>query len=189
MSLEANTEMLVLSCWLLLSTLGWEQIVWYVSCDSLCSHSSLSSPPTLRMLCVSPAYIDQVDIATQGWFIGLMCAIALIILILLIVCFIKRSRGGKYPGKVWHTVSHPSKVETFALIGTTSIEWQLRWCHWDISPTKLPFKSFLLNETQCVLTQKHMGLMVQLSWYTVNTAFQEVRIMNGMHRFSYTETV
>ncbi|XP_034551040.1 neurofascin homolog (chicken) a [Notolabrus celidotus] len=44
-----------------------------------------------------PAYIDQVDIATQGWFIGLMCAIALIILILLIVCFIKRSRGGKYP--------------------------------------------------------------------------------------------
>uniref|UniRef100_A0AAQ5YZ75 Neural cell adhesion molecule L1 n=1 Tax=Amphiprion ocellaris TaxID=80972 RepID=A0AAQ5YZ75_AMPOC len=36
-------------------------------------------------------------IATQGWFIGLMCAIALIILILLIVCFIKRSRGGKYP--------------------------------------------------------------------------------------------
>uniref|UniRef100_A0AAV2MLQ4 Neurofascin/L1/NrCAM C-terminal domain-containing protein n=1 Tax=Knipowitschia caucasica TaxID=637954 RepID=A0AAV2MLQ4_KNICA len=44
-----------------------------------------------------PAYMDQVDIATQGWFIGLMCAIALIILILLIVCFIKRSRGGKYP--------------------------------------------------------------------------------------------
>uniref|UniRef100_A0A7N8XR74 Neural cell adhesion molecule L1 n=1 Tax=Mastacembelus armatus TaxID=205130 RepID=A0A7N8XR74_9TELE len=43
------------------------------------------------------SYIDQVDIATQGWFIGLMCAIALIILILLIVCFIKRSRGGKYP--------------------------------------------------------------------------------------------
>uniref|UniRef100_A0A3P8XFB3 Neural cell adhesion molecule L1 n=1 Tax=Esox lucius TaxID=8010 RepID=A0A3P8XFB3_ESOLU len=44
------------------------------------------------------AYIkDHVDIATQGWFIGLMCAIALIILILLIVCFIKRSRGGKYP--------------------------------------------------------------------------------------------
>ncbi|XP_062402310.1 neurofascin homolog (chicken) a isoform X3 [Sardina pilchardus] len=40
---------------------------------------------------------DSVDIATQGWFIGLMCAIALIVLILLIVCFIKRSRGGKYP--------------------------------------------------------------------------------------------
>ncbi|XP_058859581.1 neurofascin-like isoform X14 [Acipenser ruthenus] len=46
----------------------------------------------------SAAYTkDQVDIATQGWFIGLMCAIALLVLILLIVCFIKRSRGGKYP--------------------------------------------------------------------------------------------
>ncbi|XP_077190801.1 neurofascin isoform X11 [Paroedura picta] len=40
---------------------------------------------------------SQGDIATQGWFIGLMCAIALLVLILLIVCFIKRSRGGKYP--------------------------------------------------------------------------------------------
>ncbi|XP_061218787.1 neurofascin isoform X7 [Neopsephotus bourkii] len=46
----------------------------------------------------SSAYTkNQVDIATQGWFIGLMCAIALLVLILLIVCFIKRSRGGKYP--------------------------------------------------------------------------------------------
>nr|XP_046237307.1 neurofascin homolog (chicken) a isoform X3 [Scatophagus argus] len=57
--------------------------------------NSISSKPfTFK---TKPAYIDQVDIATQGWFIGLMCAIALIILILLIVCFIKRSRGGKYP--------------------------------------------------------------------------------------------
>eukprot|EP00063_Salmo_salar_P006421 XP_013981256.1 PREDICTED: neuronal cell adhesion molecule-like isoform X10 [Salmo salar] len=41
----------------------------------------------------------QVDIATQGWFIGLMCAIALLILVLLIICFIKRNKGGKYPVK------------------------------------------------------------------------------------------
>lgn len=48
-----------------------------------------------------PAYTNnQADIATQGWFIGLMCAIALLVLILLIVCFIKRSRGGKYPGEM-----------------------------------------------------------------------------------------
>ncbi|XP_069897810.1 neurofascin isoform X5 [Dipodomys merriami] len=46
----------------------------------------------------STAYTNNhTDIATQGWFIGLMCAIALLVLILLIVCFIKRSRGGKYP--------------------------------------------------------------------------------------------
>ncbi|XP_069489233.1 neurofascin isoform X11 [Ambystoma mexicanum] len=47
---------------------------------------------------VNEAYTkNQVDIATQGWFIGLMCAVALLVLILLIVCFIRRSRGGKYP--------------------------------------------------------------------------------------------
>ncbi|XP_073798522.1 neuronal cell adhesion molecule isoform X16 [Danio rerio] len=61
-----------------------------------------SGPPltqeTLTVLdraLVSP----QVDIATQGWFIGLMSAIALLILILLIICFIKRNKGGKYPVK------------------------------------------------------------------------------------------
>uniref|UniRef100_A0A671NPX8 Neurofascin-like n=1 Tax=Sinocyclocheilus anshuiensis TaxID=1608454 RepID=A0A671NPX8_9TELE len=56
------------------------------------------SPPRLTV-CVwlLTAYKEQEDIATQGWFIGLMCAVALLVLILLIVCFIKRSRGGKYP--------------------------------------------------------------------------------------------
>lgn len=53
------------------------------------------------IICPCTVYAqDQVDITTQGWFIGIMCAVALIVLILLIVCFIKRSRGGKYPGTV-----------------------------------------------------------------------------------------
>uniref|UniRef100_A0A8C3VFN0 Neurofascin n=1 Tax=Catharus ustulatus TaxID=91951 RepID=A0A8C3VFN0_CATUS len=70
-------------------------------------NSPNSSSSTSSVLCSVPqecfpgfpaAYTkNQVDIATQGWFIGLMCAIALLVLILLIVCFIKRSRGGKYP--------------------------------------------------------------------------------------------
>uniref|UniRef100_A0A7N5JR71 Neurofascin n=1 Tax=Ailuropoda melanoleuca TaxID=9646 RepID=A0A7N5JR71_AILME len=57
-------------------------------------------PPTTTSGTKMPesAYTNsQADIATQGWFIGLMCAIALLVLILLVVCFIKRSRGGKYP--------------------------------------------------------------------------------------------
>ncbi|XP_035851871.1 neuronal cell adhesion molecule a isoform X10 [Sander lucioperca] len=53
--------------------------------------------PTVEMGKAVPS--RQVDIATQGWFIGLMCAIALLILVLLIVCFIKRNKGGKYPVK------------------------------------------------------------------------------------------
>ncbi|XP_037624294.1 neuronal cell adhesion molecule-like isoform X4 [Sebastes umbrosus] len=59
-------------------------------------------PPHLsdELLVEVPAVASrQVDIATQGWFIGLMCAIALLILILLIICFIQRNKGGKYPVK------------------------------------------------------------------------------------------
>ncbi|XP_069384397.1 neuronal cell adhesion molecule-like isoform X3 [Paralichthys olivaceus] len=53
-----------------------------------------------ELLVTVPAVASrQVDIATQGWFIGLMCAIALLILILLIICFIQRNKGGKYPVK------------------------------------------------------------------------------------------
>lgn len=39
-------------------------------------------------------------ISTQGWFIGLMCAVAALTLTLLTVCFVKRNRGGKYSGNV-----------------------------------------------------------------------------------------
>nr|XP_020858647.1 neurofascin isoform X2 [Phascolarctos cinereus] len=56
-----------------------------------------SPPTTVTKIQDTASTKNQVDIATQGWFIGLMCAIALLVLILLIVCFIKRSRGGKYP--------------------------------------------------------------------------------------------
>nr|XP_043880085.1 neural cell adhesion molecule L1-like protein isoform X2 [Solea senegalensis] len=38
-------------------------------------------------------------ISTQGWFIGLMSAIALLILIVLIACFVNRNKGGKYSVK------------------------------------------------------------------------------------------
>uniref|UniRef100_A0A8C0C9J3 Neurofascin n=1 Tax=Balaenoptera musculus TaxID=9771 RepID=A0A8C0C9J3_BALMU len=56
------------------------------------------SPAPPNQAAPTAAYTNnQADIATQGWFIGLMCAVALLVLILLIVCFIKRSRGGKYP--------------------------------------------------------------------------------------------
>ncbi|XP_051543963.1 neuronal cell adhesion molecule-like isoform X1 [Myxocyprinus asiaticus] len=63
-------------------------------------HSGATVHSTEELLITVPAMTNkQVDIATQGWFIGLMCAIALLILVLLIVCFIKRNKGGKYPVK------------------------------------------------------------------------------------------
>ncbi|XP_019911974.3 neuronal cell adhesion molecule a isoform X4 [Esox lucius] len=63
-------------------------------------HSEMTIHSTEELLITLPAMPNkQVDLATQGWFIGLMCAIALLILVLLIVCFIKRNKGGKYPVK------------------------------------------------------------------------------------------
>ncbi|XP_072552144.1 neural cell adhesion molecule L1.1 isoform X2 [Salminus brasiliensis] len=60
----------------------------------------------------------QNGFASQGWFIGLISAVVLLLLILLILCFIKRSRGGKYSvkdkeeGQV-DSEARPMKDETF----------------------------------------------------------------------------
>ncbi|KAM5148419.1 neural cell adhesion molecule L1-like protein isoform 2-T2 [Mantella aurantiaca] len=39
------------------------------------------------------------SLSSQGWFIGLMCAVALLTLLMLVACFVQRNRGGKYAGK------------------------------------------------------------------------------------------
>ncbi|XP_062853619.1 neural cell adhesion molecule L1-like protein [Trichomycterus rosablanca] len=38
-------------------------------------------------------------ISNQGWFIGLMCAVTLLTLIILVACFVNRNKGGKYSVK------------------------------------------------------------------------------------------
>uniref|UniRef100_A0A8C4NH49 L1 cell adhesion molecule n=1 Tax=Eptatretus burgeri TaxID=7764 RepID=A0A8C4NH49_EPTBU len=60
-----------------------------------------------------------IDIPQQTWFIGVMCAVALLILLLLVVCFIRRNRGGKYPVKEKENAhpdpeSQPMKEETYS---------------------------------------------------------------------------
>uniref|UniRef100_G3U3P5 Neural cell adhesion molecule L1-like protein n=1 Tax=Loxodonta africana TaxID=9785 RepID=G3U3P5_LOXAF len=52
------------------------------------------------------------DISTQGWFIGLMCAIALLTLILLTVCFVRRNKGGKYSVKEKEDLHPDSEVQS-----------------------------------------------------------------------------
>ncbi|KAI9530768.1 Neural cell adhesion molecule L1 [Dissostichus eleginoides] len=56
--------------------------------------------------------------APQGWLIGVVCALLLLLLILLILCFIKRSKGGKYSVKdkeegPMDSEARPMKDETF----------------------------------------------------------------------------
>uniref|UniRef100_A0A8B9J9D2 Cell adhesion molecule L1-like b n=1 Tax=Astyanax mexicanus TaxID=7994 RepID=A0A8B9J9D2_ASTMX len=43
--------------------------------------------------------VPEARISNQGWFIGLMCAVALLTLIVLIACFVNRNKGGKYSVK------------------------------------------------------------------------------------------
>lgn len=43
-----------------------------------------------------PIITPKENVATAGWFIGMMLAIAILLLVLIIVCIIKRNRGGKY---------------------------------------------------------------------------------------------
>ncbi|XP_070696002.1 cell adhesion molecule L1-like a isoform X2 [Pempheris klunzingeri] len=39
------------------------------------------------------------DFSTQGWVIGTMCAVALLTLVALVACFVRRNKGGKYAVK------------------------------------------------------------------------------------------
>uniref|UniRef100_A0A672IHB4 L1 cell adhesion molecule, paralog a n=1 Tax=Salarias fasciatus TaxID=181472 RepID=A0A672IHB4_SALFA len=70
------------------------------------------------LLCCEEVTEVQPSFATQGWFIGVVSAIVLLLLILLILCFIKRSKGGKYSVKdkedgPMDSEARPMKDETF----------------------------------------------------------------------------
>ncbi|XP_071331982.1 cell adhesion molecule L1-like a isoform X4 [Trachinotus anak] len=41
---------------------------------------------------------QQSDFSTRGWVIGTMCAVALLTLVALMACFVRRNKGGKYAG-------------------------------------------------------------------------------------------
>ncbi|XP_015261099.1 PREDICTED: neural cell adhesion molecule L1, partial [Gekko japonicus] len=61
---------------------------------------------------------QQAGFASQGWFIGFVSAIVLLILVLVLLCFIKRSKGGKYSVKDKEDTqvdseARPMKDETF----------------------------------------------------------------------------
>ncbi|XP_075951912.1 neural cell adhesion molecule L1-like protein [Anarhichas minor] len=61
--------------------------------------STPKSPVTKRTRSTIGLASVHRGISTQGWFIGLMCAIALLTLIVLIACFVNRNKGGKYSVK------------------------------------------------------------------------------------------
>uniref|UniRef100_A0A4W5NNW1 protein-tyrosine-phosphatase n=1 Tax=Hucho hucho TaxID=62062 RepID=A0A4W5NNW1_9TELE len=62
-----------------------------VGCGPQVSEESTTTPVARKS--------HRPGISTQGWFIGLMCAVALLTLIVLIACFVNRNKGGKYAVK------------------------------------------------------------------------------------------
>jgi uncharacterized Tic20 family protein len=110
---------------------GWKSIrgsrvelinkeVWSLSLSLSLSflHSLVSVSVSLTLsVSVSPELRGvEGDFATQGWFIGLISAVVLLLLLLLVLCFIKRSKGGKYAGKcpLWDVSVCPSVYCTFS---------------------------------------------------------------------------
>uniref|UniRef100_A0A6Q2XG25 Neural cell adhesion molecule L1 n=1 Tax=Esox lucius TaxID=8010 RepID=A0A6Q2XG25_ESOLU len=68
---------------------------------------------------ISTAEMDvRASFATRGWFIGLVSATVLLFLVLLLLCFIKRNKGGRYSVKDKEegqidSEARPMKDETF----------------------------------------------------------------------------
>ncbi|XP_033217712.1 neuroglian isoform X3 [Belonocnema kinseyi] len=55
-----------------------------------------SAPQDIETTNEGPIIQAKENVATAGWFIGMMLAIAFLLFVLIIVCVIKRNRGGKY---------------------------------------------------------------------------------------------
>uniref|UniRef100_A0A670YE75 L1 cell adhesion molecule n=1 Tax=Pseudonaja textilis TaxID=8673 RepID=A0A670YE75_PSETE len=76
------------------------------------------SAPLLIHLLFPTVQERQKSFAAEGWFIGFISAIVLLILVLVLLCFIKRSKGGKYSVKDKEDTqvdseARPMKDETF----------------------------------------------------------------------------
>ncbi|XP_044586192.1 neuroglian isoform X1 [Cotesia glomerata] len=55
-----------------------------------------SDPQEIETSIEGPIIQPKENVATAGWFIGMMLAIVFLLMVLIIVCIIKRNRGGKY---------------------------------------------------------------------------------------------
>ncbi|XP_073326587.1 cell adhesion molecule L1-like a isoform X3 [Pagrus major] len=67
---------------------------------SACTRAGCGPPlaQESRTVTSAPAEGQRSDFSTQGWFIGTMCAVALLTLVALMACFVRRNKGGKYAG-------------------------------------------------------------------------------------------
>ncbi|XP_061638382.1 neural cell adhesion molecule L1-like protein isoform X13 [Phyllopteryx taeniolatus] len=89
---------------------GLEEGSLYLFHLSACTRAGCGPPLARESSTVIPARLagQQRSISTKGWFIGTMCAVALLTLVVFTVCFIWRNQGGKYAVKEKEDL-HPSE--------------------------------------------------------------------------------
>lgn len=65
-----------------------------------CTRAGCGPPQAQESHTVTPKGVvsSQRDTSTRGWLIGTMCAVALLTLVVVIACFVRRNKGGKYSG-------------------------------------------------------------------------------------------
>ncbi|XP_077398618.1 neural cell adhesion molecule L1-like protein isoform X10 [Vanacampus margaritifer] len=79
---------------------GLEEGSLYLFHLSACTRAGCGPPRAQESSTVTPARVvgQERNISTKGWLIGTMCAVVLLTLIVLTVCFMRRNQGGKYAG-------------------------------------------------------------------------------------------
>lgn len=86
---------------------GWGLTGWARVLQLQCPWGPSAFNPGLGLSLLPPlpsagrVRLPPAGFATEGWFIGFISAIVVLLLVLLILCFIKRSKGGKYSGTSW----------------------------------------------------------------------------------------
>ncbi|XP_053281050.1 neural cell adhesion molecule L1-like protein isoform X7 [Pleuronectes platessa] len=90
---------------------------------SACTRAGCGPPLAQESNTVTPERVEgqQRNSSTQGWVIGTMCAVALLTLVALMACFVRRNKGGKYAVKEKEDL-HPD-VESQGLNDDTFSEY------------------------------------------------------------------
>ncbi|XP_024231415.1 cell adhesion molecule L1-like a isoform X3 [Oncorhynchus tshawytscha] len=100
---EVNVSSADTTQWLLQDLGEMSKYMFYLSaCTRVgCGPQRMEEGSTVTEASLASLHLG---VSTQGWFIGMMCAVALLTLTVLIACFVTRNKGGKYAG----TPPHPN---------------------------------------------------------------------------------
>ncbi|XP_069545124.1 cell adhesion molecule L1-like a isoform X2 [Brachyistius frenatus] len=93
--------------------LGLEEVSLYRFHLSACTRAGCGPPLAQESWTVALTSAESrgSNFPTQGWFIGTMCAVALLTLVALMACFVRKNKGGKYAG----TAPPPQQQDMFSM--------------------------------------------------------------------------